>query len=152
MGKKMEVLLVKPLVGRGNAGEVIDVKIHYANHYLFPNGIAVAYNKQTQNQRASQMKRVAAAKAELHEQVTAVIQQLETAGGFSFSKQATSTDSLYDSISEGDLVQYVAAQFNAQFDKKWFSLPEKIQALGEYTVSFSFENIQKDIPIHVTKA
>ena len=36
MAKKVKVLLLKPLPPKGNAGDIIDVKAHYAMQVLIP--------------------------------------------------------------------------------------------------------------------
>lgn len=80
MSKKIEILLLKPLPPKGNAGDVIEVKTHFALHVLIPQGTAVVYDKQTKNQRESQMKKVAANKAELQKHVVDMVAAVEKAG------------------------------------------------------------------------
>ena len=89
MAKKVKVLLLKPLPPKGNAGDIIDVKAHYASQVLIPQGIAVVYDKQVENQHAAHMKKVAKNKAELQKNILAMMNAVQEAGGITFMKMAT---------------------------------------------------------------
>jgi ribosomal protein L9 len=106
MQRKVKVLLLKPLINKGNAGDVVEVKLHFAQQVLVPNEVAVIYDKQAQNQHEAHMKKVAAHKAEINSKVKAMLDAL-TAEGVTFEKQATDNEMLYDSITERSLAQYL---------------------------------------------
>jgi ribosomal protein L9 len=91
MAKKAEVLLLKPLPPKGNAGDVIEVKIHFAQHVLIPKGIAVFNTKQVQNQRSAQMKQIAKNKSDIHASVKNMIDEITKSNGISFAKAVTET-------------------------------------------------------------
>lgn len=152
MGKKAPVLLLKPLAGRGNAGEIIDLTIHYANQVIVPQGIGIYFDAQVKNQHSAQMKKIAKAKDEHMQAITKAIEALTAAGGFHFSKQATDTDKLYDSIDEKTLVHHLEHAHHLHIDKKCFHLENKIEALGTYSVKFTYDTIQQELPIVVVKA
>ncbi len=152
MGKKAPVLLLKPLGGRGNAGDVVDLSIHYVNQVIAPQGIGIFFDKQAKNQHSAQLKKIAKAKEEHLVAIKTVIDALAAQGGFAFAKQATDTDKLYDSIDEKTLVHYIEHAHHLHVDKKCFSLAAKIEALGTYTTTFKFETIEQELPIVVTKA
>lgn len=149
MAKKVKVLLLKPLPPKGNAGDIIDVKIHYATQVLIPQGIAVIYDKQTENQRAAHMKKVAKNKAELQKNVVNMIEAIKTDGGITFIKNATETGTLYDSISHKTIAQYIADTYKARLSTDCFSLENKIEAIGEYTVDFVYEDLKATFDLHV---
>lgn len=152
MGKKAQVLLLKPLSGRGNAGDIVDLSIHYVNQIIAPQGIGMFFDKQAKNQHSAQLKKIAKAKEEHLIGIKTAIEQLVANGGFMFSKQATESEKLYDSIDEKTLVHYIEHNHHTHVDKKSFHLAEKIEALGTYTVTFKFETIEQELPIVVTKA
>ena len=79
-GRKVKVLLLKPLSGKGNAGEVVEVKTHFALHILVPQGIAVVYDKQVENQRSAQEKKILSAKKDQQEAVKKFVTQIEADG------------------------------------------------------------------------
>ena len=149
MAKKVKVLLLKPLPPKGNAGDVIDVKIHYAAHVLIPQGLAIVYDKQVQNQRETQMKRIEKNKAEVHQQVADMVAAIEKAGGITFEKAATENGGLYDSISNKILSQYIEETYGIRLAADCFGLEEKIHELGEYTTPFVYEDLETQFPIHV---
>ena len=152
MGKKAPVLLLKSLWSRGNAGDVVDLSIHYVNQVIAPQGIGIFFDKQAKNQHSAQLKKIAKAKEEHLVAIKTVIDALAAQGGFAFAKQATDTDKLYDSIDEKTLVHYIEHAHHLHVDKKCFSLAAKIEALGTYTTTFKFETIEQELPIVVTRA
>jgi ribosomal protein L9 len=79
------------------------------------------------------------------------VSKIEAANGLTFYKQATDTDSLYDSISEGDIAQHIHVEHKVHLEKKHFSLENKIESLGEYTVAFTYEDIAQQFPVHVIR-
>lgn len=149
MAKKIKVLLLKPLPPKGNAGDIINVKIHYATEVLIPKGIAVVYDKQVQNQRDAQTKQIEKNKAELQKNVVNMIKAIETDEGITFIKAATEAGTLYDSISHKTIAQYISDTYKARLSADCFTLENKIEALGEFKVEFSYEDIKASFPIHV---
>jgi len=150
-GKKVKVLLLKPLLGKGNAGDIIEVKTHFALYVLVPNEIAVIYDAQTQNQKSTQMGRIAKLKEAEQAKVKEMLSTIETNGGLEFSKQATEEDNLYDSITNRSLLAYVSKEYGVVLQPKNFEL-QKIESLGEYTAQFIYQDISQEIPIKVVRA
>lgn len=148
MAKKIKVLLLKPLPPKWNAGEVIEVKIHFAQHVLIPQGIAVVYDKQVENQRAAQMKKVATFKADLLTRVKDMLSKVEN-DGITFTKQVTDNGWLYDSISSKTIAQYITHEFAIKLGTDSFTLEPKIETVGDYEVGFSYEGVSWIIPVHV---
>lgn len=150
MQKKVKVLLLKPLINKGNAGDVVEVKLHFAQQVLIPSETAVIYDKQAQNQHEAHMKKVAAHKAEITSKVKAMLETL-TNEWVTFEKQATDNETLYDSITERSLAQYLMHTYNINITAQNIVLDDKIEQLGEYTVQFAYENIKGSFPLTVVK-
>lgn len=149
-GKKVKVLLLKPLLGKGNPGDIIQVKTHYAMYVLVPKEIAVIYDTQTQNQQNVQMWRIAKLKDEEQAKVKEMLATIDTNGGVVFSKKATEDNNLYDSISSRSLLAYVSKEYGVTLQPNNFAL-DKIESLGEYTAKFTYQDIEQDITIKVIK-
>ncbi len=150
MRKKVEVLLLKPLPPRGNAGDVIDVKIHYANMVLIPQGIAVWHDQQAKNQRESQMKKIEKNKTEYLASLQEMLSAIEKNGGLIFEKQATENGKLYDSISIKDIANKIHMDHKIKISSDHFQ-NDKIEELGEFTSTFTYESIISQIPVKVVK-
>jgi len=150
MQKKVKVLLLKPLINKGNAGDVVEVKLHFAQQVLVPSEAAVIYDKQAQNQHEAHMKKVSAHKAELTSKVKAMLDTLAQ-DGVTFEKQATDNETLYDSITERSLAQYLMHTYSINITAQNITLDEKIEQLGEYTVKFTYEKVTGSFPIKVIK-
>lgn len=150
MGKKTEVLLLKPLPGKGNAGDVIEAKIHYANHYLLPQGIAIIYDKQVKNQRSAQAKKIEKAKAEQLENVKSLVEKVSS-HGVTFYKEANDEGKLYDSIDEKAIATQIYIDHQIHLDQKHFSLEQTIQEVGKFVCEFTFEDVTTSLPILVER-
>lgn len=149
MAKKAEVLLLKPLQWKGNAGDIVEVKTHYANYVLIPHGIAVYNTKQIQNQRAAYDKKVNAFKITMKKSVEEMIVKLKETG-FVFQKAANDAWNMYDSISSRTLTQYVNEKFWLTLNTENFVLEEgKIEQIGEYEVKFTYEDIATSLPVNI---
>ena len=149
MAKKAEVLLLKPLPPKGNAGDVIEVKIHFAQHVLIPQGIAVFNTKQVQNQRSPQMKQIAKNKADIHASVAHMIEEVSKANWITFVKAITETWGLYDSITSKSIAAHIEATYNVSVSAEHYGIEQKIEALGEYEVAFSYDDITATFPVNV---
>lgn len=148
--KKAKVLLIKSLPWKGQPWEIIEVKTHYALYVLIPQWIAVIYDKQVQNQKAASMKRIEKAKQEEQAAILSMIEKIESDWGILFEKQATEENKLYDSITSRSLVTYVTKKYWVSLQPSHFSL-EKIEEIGEFTASLSYQDIQKEFSIKVSK-
>lgn len=149
MAKKAEVLLLKPLQWKGNAGEIVEVKTHYANYVLIPQGIAVYNTKQIQNQRAALNKKVNEFKLTMKKSVEEMIATVKEAG-IIFERAANDAWNMYDSISTRTLTTYASEQFGLTLNTENFSIEEwKIDQIGEYEVWFTYEDINTTLPVHV---
>lgn len=150
MSKKAKVLLLKPLPWKGNAGEVVEVKSHFANYVLIPQGTAIYYDKQAQNQHQAHAKKVEEFKAGMKKSVKEIATTLEK-DGLVFTKIATESGSLYDSISARTLSQYVLTEYKTTLSPEHFTLDPKIESLGEYTADLHYEDITITFTINVIR-
>lgn len=150
MWKKAKVLLLKPLPGKGNAGEVVDVKVHFANQVLVPQGVAIYFDKQTENQRDAQLKKIEKNKADIRNRVEEIITKLSQ-DGITLEKAATEADKLYESISAKTLVNYMMTEFQLPLTATNFGMEEKIEMVGQYQIPFVYESISAVIPLTVIK-
>ncbi|MDP2670699.1 MAG: 50S ribosomal protein L9 [bacterium] len=150
MQRKVKVLLLKPLINKGQAGDIVEVKTHYALNVLLPQEIAVVYDKQTKNQHEAHQKRINAYKQELKSKATTMVEQLKK-DGITFEKQATDQDMLYDSISDRILAQHLMQAFHINLTIQNIKLEHTIEKLGEYTATLQYEDIVDTFPVHVVR-
>lgn len=147
MSKKSQVLLLKPLQWKGNAGDIIDVKMHYANYVLIPQGIAVNFDKQAKNQHEAHKKSVASYKAEKYERVQKLAADLKK-NGITYEKNVTETGSLYDSISNKTVLQELKNDRDIVLANESLVF-EKIESIGEYDAVLTYEDIVANFKITV---
>lgn len=150
MQRKVKVLLLKPLINKGQPGDIVEVKVHYALNVLLPQQVAVVYDKQTQNQHEAHQKKITAYKQEIKSNITAMVEQLKK-DGVTFEKQATDQDMLYDSISERILAQHLMHEFKVSLTTQNIKLDHTIEKLGEYTATFQYEDITDTFTVQVVR-
>lgn len=117
---------------------------------LIPDGTAVWHDKQAKNQRAAQMKKIEKNKSELLQSVQTMLHAIEQAGGVIFEKSATDANKLYDSISAKDVANKLHMDYKIKLGSEHFQM-EKIEELGEFTSTFSYESLTTNLPIKVVK-
>jgi len=149
-GKKVKILLMKSLPGKWAAGDVIEVKTHYALHVLVPNGIAVVYDKQTENQHAHRAKQIEANKAKEIEAVKKAFSDIAAGEGIVFHKQATDADKLYDTITTKNIANHLLVEHKLPLHISHFEM-EKIENLGEYQAVVTYGEESITIPVKVLK-
>ena len=149
-GKKVKILLMKSLPGKGTAGDVIEVKTHYALHVLIPNGIAVIYDKQVQNQRDHKMKQIEATKAKEIASVKKAFEEIAASEWIVFHKQATDADKLYDTITNKNIVNQLLVDYKLSLHSSHVEM-EKIDHIGEYEATVTYGEDMIKIPVKVTK-
>lgn len=150
MQRKVKVLLLKPLINKGQPGDVVEVKTHYALNVLLPQEIGVVYDKQTQNQNEAHQKKITAYKQELRSQVTTMVNALKK-DGVTFEKQATDQEMLYDSVTERTLAQHLMHTYHLNLTAANIQLENRIEKLGEFEATLIYEDITTTFPVKVTK-
>ena len=133
----MKVLLIKDVYKLGRAGEVKKVAAGYGRNYLIPQGYAIPATPGAMKQADRIMVKATERRAVLNEELGSVAEVLN-GKTLTFAVKAGETGRLYGSVSDEDIVEAIAANFEIEVEKRQVET-EPIRLLGTYTV-----------PIHLT--
>ncbi len=142
---------MKPLSWKWNAGDIIEVKQHYANYVLFPQWIAVLYDKQTKNQHEAHKRKIDLYNKDLQKSIEKFSADLE-ANGVTFSKNATENGTLYDSITAKTISQYAEESHNVVIGSEHFTVDPKIEAIWTFIAQFDYNDSTISFEIRVEKS
>jgi large subunit ribosomal protein L9 len=133
----MKVLLIKDVYKLGRAGEVKKVAAGYGRNYLIPQGYAIPATPGAMKQADRIMVKATERRAVLNEELGSVAEVLN-GKTLTFAVKDGETGRLYGSVSDEDIVEAIAANFEIEVEKRQVET-EPIRLLGTYTV-----------PIHLT--
>lgn len=133
----MRVLLIKDVYKLGRAGEVKKVATGYGRNYLIPQGYAIPATPGAMSQADRIMVKATERRAVLNEELGSVAEVLN-GKTLTFAVKAGETGRLYGSVSDEDIMEAIAANFEIQVEKRQVET-EPIRQLGTYRV-----------PIHLT--
>ncbi len=131
---KMKVLLVQDVEKLGQAGEIKQVAGGYGRNYLIPKGFAVLATagqiKQAEERLAATRRREEAARRDAE----ALAQRI---GGLTLrftARSAGELDRLYGSVTNLDIANKLANEFDIEVDRRKIDLEDPIKRMGVYPV------------------
>ena len=133
----MRVLLIKDVYKLGRAGEVKKVAAGYGRNYLIPQGYAIPATPGAMSQADRIMVKATERRAVLNEELGSVAEVLN-GKTLTFAVKAGETGRLYGSVSDEDIVEAIAANFEIEVEKRQVET-EPIRQLGTFKV-----------PVHLT--
>ncbi len=128
----MEVILREHVEKLGRRGDVVKVAAGYARNYLLPRKLALAVTDENRRQIARERKAAEARDAverQGAEALAARLAEIECV----FSRRVGEHDTLYGSVTSGDIAESLASQ-EFEIDKRKVLLHEPLKQLGEFTV------------------
>ena len=128
----MEILLLQPLRGKGEIGDVIRVKNGYFRNFLAPRSIAVACtaaNRRLLEEHKRSLQKRAARELNDAKALAAEINNLTV----TFQLKSGENDRLFGSVTNADIAEAIAKQ-GYTVDRRKIVLDEPIKTLGLYTV------------------
>ncbi len=130
----MKVILLQEVKSLGKKGVVVEVAEGYARNFLFPRKLAVeatpAQMKELQMKNAAETKKQQQIEAEA-QQLAEKIQDLV----IKITTKAGEGGKLFGSITNKDIADILASQYQIKLDKKKLELKDNIKTLGVYPVN-----------------
>ena len=146
----MEVILRRYVDHLGNRGDVVKVAAGYARNYLLPRKLALRATEG--NRRHVERERKVVEVYETEEKMAAEVlgAKLE-ALNCQFARRVGETDTLYGSVTVGDIVAWLS-EHGIDIERKRFALSEPIKQLGDYDVPVSLHRkVTTNLKVHVVK-
>ncbi|MBS9782463.1 MAG: 50S ribosomal protein L9 [Arcobacter sp.] len=129
----MKVLLIKDVKGLGKAGEVKEVKDGYGKNFLVGKGFAKHATPEVLNRFKAEQRRKAEKEAQEIEDANKLAEELN-ATKLTIKHKMGANGHLIGSVTNKEISEVLAQDFNIEIDKKNISLKSKIKAAGIYEV------------------
>ena len=130
----MNVILLEPVDGLGEAGEVVRVRPGYARNFLVPQGLALPA---TEANRAELQARLAQRARILAERKGDAERLLEMLGEATLEISVRAGEErIYGSVGNKDIAQALKSAYDVVIDRRKIVLQEPIKMLGEYVVPY----------------
>ena len=130
----MNVILLEPVDGLGEAGEVVRVRPGYARNYLVPQGLALPA---TDANRAELQARLAQRARVLADRKTDAERLQEMLGEATLEISVKAGEErIYGSVGNKDIAQALKAAYDVDVDRRKIVLQDPIKMLGEYVVPY----------------
>ena len=130
----MNLILLEPVDGLGEAGEVVRVRPGYARNYLVPQGLALPA---TESNRAELQARLAQRARALAERKGDAERLQEMLGDATLEISVKAGEErIYGSVGNKDIAQALKAAYDVDIDRRKIALQDPIKTLGEYVVPY----------------
>jgi len=130
----VNVILLEPVEGLGEAGEVVRVRPGYARNFLVPQGLALpateANRAELQARLAQRARLLAERKGDAER-----LQQMLGEATLEISVKA-GEERIYGSVGNKDIAQALKAAYDVDIDRRKILLQDPIKTLGEYVVPY----------------
>jgi len=130
----VNVILLEPVDGLGEAGEVVRVRPGYARNFLVPQGLALPA---TESNRAELQARLAQRARVLAERKGDAERLQEMLGEATLEISVKAGEErIYGSVGNKDIAQALKAAYDVEVDRRKILLQDPIKMLGEYVVPY----------------
>jgi len=138
MARNAKLMLVKPVEGLGELGEIVKVRPGYARNYLLPRGLAAPVSQDAVKKVAAERKRAALDAQKAVENAKATQELLRTMS-LHIEAKAGEGGHLYGSVSAAMIADALQAQ-GVKVDAGSVNLENPIKELGIYTVTLALHS------------
>jgi large subunit ribosomal protein L9 len=130
----VNVILLEPVDGLGEAGEVVRVRPGYARNFLVPQGLALPA---TEANRAELQARLAQRARVLAERKGDAERLREMLGDATLEISVKAGEErIYGSVGNKDIAQALKTAYDVDIDRRKIVLQDPIKMLGEYVVPY----------------
>lgn len=130
----MKVVLLKPVLSIGNAGQVCEVKEGFAKNYLLPKGLAVVYGDNRGSKVLERLNRIKREQLEGISKINQVISQIN-GGEIEISAKVNQKKQLFASVNQEEIKNIVEKKYSLRPDSL-SGFP--IKSLGKHEIGLIF--------------
>ncbi len=138
----VELILREHIDHLGRRGDIVNVANGYARNYLLPRRLALPVTESNRRQVEHERRLAEQREAEERQAAQSVADRV-AAVECVFTRRVGETETLYGSVTAGDIAEYLAGQ-QLPVDKRAIHLDEPIKQLGEVTVPV---RIHRDVTV-----
>ena len=128
----MEVILIQDVRKLGHKNDIVNVRDGYANHFLFPQGLAILATPSAKKQLAENIKQRAHKEEKLMADAKAVAEKL-SAVSVTIPTKVSQTGKIYGSVNNIQVAEALAAQ-GYEIDRRKIEIKDadKVTEIGNY--------------------
>lgn len=147
--RRINVILLESNKHLGEKYEVVKVKPIFAKNVLFPQGTAILANADSLYAYKKRMEEATTVKAKKADGYSDVFKKIANDDGLVFLMNANDRWALYEKIDPAHIAAKISEMYKVQVEDHLFKMKKKIASLGEYTIPFEYNGIEKDVLIIV---
>jgi len=147
--RRISVILLESNKHLGEKYEVVKVKAIFAKNVLFAKGLAVLADKDALHGFKTKMESATKNKAKKSETYASVFEKIANDNGLVFAMKTNEKWVLYEKIDPTHISHQIKSTYGVEVEDHFFKMKKKITQIGEYTIPFQYNNIEKDMHIIV---
>lgn len=145
----MKVILLSDVKKLGQKGDVVEVAEGYARNYLIPKGLAKEATEGSLRELQAIKEKQLAREREQLEQAKQLAAKLH-GQAVQITGKAGDKGRLFGSVTNKEVAEAIAAQFQVDIDRRKIELKEAIKSLGDYPVKVKIHpQVTADIIVRV---
>ncbi len=145
----VEVILLKQDKHLGEIHEVVKVKPIFARNVLFPEGVAVPATKFNLNKYEQKMKAAEKDIANKVSNLSDLFVKIDNDEGITLTRKANKEDVLYAQVTWEDISIFIKEKYSITVDAYYFKIKKKIKSIGNYTITFMYKELKREIALKV---
>lgn len=147
--RRINVILLESNKHLGEKYEVVKVKPIFAKNVLFPQGTAILADADALYSYQKRMEEATVVKAKKADGYSAILKKISDDNGIVFLMNANEKGVLYEKIDPAHIVAKINELYKVSVEEHLFKMKKKISLVGEYTIPFQYNGIDKDVLIVV---
>lgn len=147
--KRISVILLESNKHLWEKYEVVKVKAIFAKNVLFAKGLAVLADKDALYGFRAKMEAANKNKEKKSESYSSIFEKIANDNGLIFVMKANEKWVLYEKIDPTHITNQIKTVYGIQVEDHLFKMKKKITQVGEYTIPFQYNTIEKDMLIVV---
>lgn len=145
--RNIEVILLQDDKHLWEKYHIVAVRPIFAKNVLLPQNLAVLADKANKNKYEQKMLAAQQAKAKKVDSLAELFQKIDHDGSLVLTRKTNKDGTLYAKVAVADLVSKIQEQYGIQVDEHLFKMKKKIQEIWNFTIPFTYENLQKELPV-----
>ena len=137
----MKVIFIKSVAGKGNAGEIKDIKSGYAYNFLIPQGYALPATPGAIKQAELKIRADNIRKEIDQEKLAELAEQIE-GQTLHFKARSGAGERLFGSITAAAIAEELSKNIDTEIDKRKIQLDKALREVGEHQVTI---HLSKDL-------
>lgn len=147
--RTIEVILLQADKHLWEKFEVVRVKPIFAKNVLLPKWIAVIADQNMKNAYAQKIESAKKHKEEKADNLADLMKKIEDDNGLTITRKTNKEGTLYAKVHEWDIVKLIKEKYSIDVDAHLFNTKDKIGAVWEFTIPFSYWELKRTIKLTV---